>query len=84
MKWELFRADCKLCDKMENMIRESFPLVNLEVHRASECIDGSCCKLAENYGIRCVPTLVINGKIVAEGIVDKNVIDELRRKYYKV
>jgi len=31
-----------------------------------------------------VPTLVINGKIVAEGIVDKNVIDELRRKYYKV
>jgi len=69
---------------MENMIRKSFPLVNLEVHRASECIDGSCCKLAENYGIRCVPTLVINGKIVAEGIVDKNVIDELRRKYYKV
>ena len=36
MKWELFRADCNLCDKKENMIRKSFPLVNLEVHRASE------------------------------------------------
>ncbi|MEO0159845.1 MAG: thioredoxin family protein [candidate division WOR-3 bacterium] len=77
MKWELFRADCKLCDRMEEMIRKNFPFVTLKVHRASECTDGSCCKLAQSYGIRCVPTLVIDGKIVLEGIVDES---ELKSK----
>jgi predicted thioredoxin/glutaredoxin len=62
---------------MEEMIRKNFPFVNLKVHRASECTDGSCCKLAQSYGIRCVPTLVIDGKIVLEGIVDES---ELKSK----
>lgn len=83
MKWELFRADCKLCDRMENLIKENFPSIDLVIHRASECVDGNCCKLAENYKIRCVPTLVIDGKIVAEGLIDEHVLNEIKENFYK-
>jgi hypothetical protein len=83
MRWELFRADCRLCDRMENIIKSEFPLVNLEIHRASECKDGSCCKIAEKYNIKCVPTLVIDGKVICEGLPDENKLNEIRRIYYE-
>ena len=37
--------------------------VEIDVHRASECKDGSCCVLAEQYGVRAVPSLVVDGKV---------------------
>jgi len=83
MRWELFRANCRLCDRMENIIKSEFPLVNLEIHRASECKDGSCCKMAEKYHVKCVPTLVIDGKVICEGLPDENKLNEIRRIYYE-
>ena len=81
MKVELFRADCKLCDRTEVMVRHILPEgVSLEVHRASECRDGSCCRLAEAYGVRAVPTLVMDGEVVLVGLPDEEQLDHLAHK----
>ncbi len=80
MKVELFRADCKLCDRTEVMIRAILPPgVDLEVHRAQECRDGTCCRLADHYGVRAVPTLVVEGEILQVGLPDPERLDDLQR-----
>ncbi len=79
VKVELFRADCKLCDRMEVVVRHFLPEgVKLIVHRAEECKDGSCCALAESYGITAVPTLVINGEVAVVGFNPERVEKVLR------
>lgn len=67
MRVELFSADCRLCRMAEAALRKRFLGVALEVHRASECVDGSCCALAEKYGVRAVPSLVVDGRVVMVG-----------------
>lgn len=70
MKVELFSADCRLCQRAEVMLKQRFPQVNWVVHRAVECRDGSCCALAEQYEVRAVPSLVIDGQVVLVGLPD--------------
>lgn len=65
---EFFSADCRLCDGTLRLIREAVPTVEIEVHRASECRDGSCCELAARYGVRAVPSLVVDGRVVLVGL----------------
>ncbi len=78
MKVELFRADCRLCDRTERIVRHILPPgVEFEVHRAEECRDGSCCRLAERYGVRAVPTLVVDGRIVQVGLPDEAAVNRL-------
>ncbi len=78
MRVELFRADCKLCDRMEGMIRSILPSgVDLVVHRAQDYRDGSCCRRAEAYGVRAVPTLVVDGQVVQVGLPDETRLVEL-------
>ena len=68
MKVELFRADCKLCDRMEVVVRKYLPEgAELVIHRAEECRNGSCCALADRYGIKAVPTLVVDGEVKVVG-----------------
>ncbi len=82
MTVELFRADCKLCNRMEVMIRAILPPgVDLVVHRAQECRDGSCCRRAEAYGVRAVPTLVVDGQVVQVGLPDEARLVELERLF---
>ncbi len=68
MNVEFFSADCRLCDRALAIIGSRLPDIRLTVHRASECRDGSCCRLAEAYGIRAVPSLVVDGRIVLVGV----------------
>lgn len=67
MQVELFSADCRLCQATEASLRHRFPEVALEVHLASECVDGSCCALAEEYGVRAAPSVVVDGRVVLVG-----------------
>lgn len=67
MHVELFSADCRLCQTTEAALRHRFPEVALEVHRASECVDGSCCALAEKYGVGAVPSVVVDGRVLLVG-----------------
>lgn len=70
MKLEFFSADCRLCERTLNLLERAYPGLDLIVHRAAECRDGSCCELAAQYGVRAVPTLVLDGEVVMVGVPD--------------
>ena len=72
MKVEFFSAGCRLCEQTLDMLEHTFPHVEVVVHRASECRDGSCCALAAQYGVRAVPSLVVDGKVVLVGLPDEH------------
>ncbi len=72
MKIELFIADCKLCDRTLGILKENFPNLEIDIHRSSECTDGSCCSLAERYGIRAVPSLVVDEEVALVGLPDEH------------
>lgn len=54
------------------MLNHTFPDIEIDVHRASECKDGSCCALAAQYGVRADPSLVVDGKVVLVGLPDEH------------
>lgn len=71
-KVELFSAECRLCKTTAGILEEKLkeiPEVDFIVHKASECVNGECCKLAANYGVFAVPSLVIDGKLVKVGVI---------------
>ncbi len=72
MKVEFFSAECRLCQRTLDIVRENFPNLEIDVHRASECKDGSCCALAEQYGVRAVPSLVVDGEVALVGLPDEH------------
>jgi hypothetical protein len=72
MKIEFFSAECRLCERTLAILKEKFPHLGINVHRASECKDGSCCALAEQYGVRAVPSVVVNGEIALVGLPDEH------------
>jgi predicted DsbA family dithiol-disulfide isomerase len=77
MKVDFFCAECRLCKGALSRIEHEFPKVEIEVHKASECVDGSCCALAEKYGVRAVPSLVVDGKVVLVGLPNNKDIESL-------
>lgn len=77
MKIELFTAECRLCEGTLEMLRHTFPDIEIDTHRASECVDGSCCALAAQYGVRAVPSLVVDGKVVLVGLPHEHDIESL-------
>ncbi|MDR7452829.1 MAG: thioredoxin family protein [Armatimonadota bacterium] len=74
---EFFSAECRLCERTLGMLTAAFPGVKIEVHRASECRDGRCCELAERYGVRAVPALVVDGRVVLVGLPGEQDIEAL-------
>lgn len=77
MKVEFFSAECRLCEKTLSMLSHSYSDISIDVHRAAECKDGSCCALAAEYGVRAVPSLVVDGKVVLVGLPDEQDIKRL-------
>ena len=67
MKVEFFSAECRLSERTIDIVKENFPNLEIDVHRASECKDGSCCALAEQYGVRAVPSLVVDREVALWG-----------------
>lgn len=83
MNVEFFSADCRLCQRTLTLLHSRFPHLSIQVHRASECRDGSCCRLAEQYGVRAVPSLVVNGQVVLQGLPDEQTLRELAQRLSK-
>ena len=79
MRVELFLSDCKLCERMENLMRSLFPHLEIEIHRASECVDGSCCIRAAEVGVRAVPALAVEGRVVQVGLPTEEELERLKQ-----
>lgn len=71
-KVELFSAECRLCKATADVLKrklKQMPKIDFIIHKASECVDGECCRLAANYGIWAVPSIVVDGKLVKTGVI---------------
>ncbi len=77
MNIEFFSAECRLCNSTLDWLKQALPGLAITVHRQSECVDGSCCRLAESYGVRAVPSLVVDGRVVLVGRPDSAALGSL-------
>lgn len=70
---EVFTADCPLCkDTLELIKKEACSECEIIERR---CSGDECCEPAKSYGIRAVPTVVADGKII---FVGKPTLEEVK------
>jgi len=63
---EVFTAGCPLCDETLKRVRETVADCGCEVVER-RCEGDECCEPAKRYGIRTMPSVVVDGEIVFEG-----------------
>ncbi len=63
---EVFSAGCPLCAAMLTLVKESVSACGCEVIER-RCRGAKLCPEAQDYGVRVMPTVVLNGQIVFEG-----------------
>ncbi len=63
---EVFSAGCPLCSETLTLVRNSVAACGCEVIER-RCTEAECCTDAKERGVRAMPTVVVNGKIVFEG-----------------
>ncbi len=65
---EVFTAGCYICSETLEIIKEAkceeCTVTERNINEACEC---GCIEKAKEYGIRTIPTIVIDGKIAIEG-----------------
>lgn len=64
---EVFTAGCFLCDETVKLVNElACPSCKVKVYNLAEpCDSKECIEKAKEYGINSVPTVVVDGDIVA-------------------
>ena len=65
-KIEVFTAGCPLCLDTLNAVKESTKECGCEVIER-RCEGTECCDSAKSYGVKAVPSIVVNGKIAHVG-----------------
>lgn len=73
---EVFTADCPLC-------KDTLEIIKKEACRECEiierkCTGGECCQPAKDYGIKAVPTVVVDGKIA---LVGKPTLEQVKQLF---
>ncbi len=63
---EVFTAGCPICKETLELVKQSVSTCGCEVIER-RCSGDDCCGPAKDYGIRAMPTIVVNGKIMFEG-----------------
>jgi hypothetical protein len=65
---EVFTAGCYLCDETMEIVKEAkceeCTITEYKLSQECEC---GCIEKSKEYGIKVVPTIVIDGKIAIEG-----------------
>lgn len=72
-KIEVFTADCPLCKDTLELIRKEVCSECEVIER--RCSQDECCEPAKSYGVKAVPTVVVDGKIT---IVGKPTLEEVK------
>lgn len=75
-KIEVFTADCSLCKETLELIKK-VACTECEVIER-RCSGEECCGPANDYGIKAVPTVVVDGKIT---IVGKPTLEEVKKLF---
>ncbi len=66
---EVFTAGCHLCNEALEIVQKAKceECTVTEYNIQEKCESEICLKKADEYGIRAVPTIVVDGKIAVEG-----------------
>ena len=63
---EVFTAGCALCNETLELVRGAVTSCGCEVIER-RCSSDECCGPAKDYGVKAIPTVVVDGKIMFEG-----------------
>jgi glutaredoxin len=68
-KIEVFTSGCPLCKEALKLVRENVcsKCTVIEYNIREKCKTGVCLKKAREYGIKAVPTIIIDRKNIIEG-----------------
>ena len=66
---EVFSAGCPLCRETLELVRNAVSDCGCEVIERT-CTGETCCAEAKQYGVRTMPTVVVDGQIVFEGRIN--------------
>jgi disulfide oxidoreductase YuzD len=74
---EVFTAGCYLCDETMQIVREAkCEDCTITEHNLSTKCECGCIEKSKEYGIKVIPTIVVDGKIVIEG---KPTVDQVKK-----
>ncbi len=76
---EVFTAGCPLCNETLKLVKEAVRDCGCEVIER-RCTGEGCCPEAKKYGVRTVPTIVVNGVIAHEGRPTKEWAETMLRR----
>lgn len=65
-KIEVFIADCPLCNETLELVKKAVSDCGCEVIER-RCSGTECCDEAKQYGVKAMPTVVVDGRIMFEG-----------------
>ena len=69
-KIEVFTAGCSLCDDTLRLVKDAVASCGCEVVER-RCPPQQMCEEGKAYGVRAMPTVVVNGVIMFEGRITR-------------
>ncbi len=69
-KIEVFTAGCPLCNEALTLVQEAVSKCGCEMIER-RCAGTECCDEAKNYGIKMMPSIVVDGQIIFEGSITR-------------
>ena len=69
-KIEVFTAGCSLCDDTLRLVKDAVATCGCEVIER-RCPPQQMCEEGKTYGVRAMPTVVVNGAIMFEGRITR-------------
>ncbi len=77
-KIEVFSAGCPLCNETLELVKNAVNDCGCEVIER-RCSGTECCDEAKQYGVRAMPTVVVDGRIMFEGRITQEQAATLSR-----
>ena len=69
-KIEVFTAGCSLCEETLRLVKDAVASCGCEVTER-RCLPQQMCEEGKAYGVRAMPTVVVDGAIVFEGRITR-------------
>lgn len=77
-KIEVFSAGCALCNETLRVVHEAVSSCGCEVIER-RCASDERCEEAKAYGVRAMPSVVVDGRIMFEGAITREQAASLTR-----
>ena len=72
---EVFIAGCPLCNTAVSMLRDLIP-EDVELRVYNIAADEKAYEKALHYGVSAVPAIVIDGRLVYQGVPGRNILEK--------